>query len=79
MNDKNIEFFYDPEADILEIFIGESNYPPCYDEISPDIFEGRDEKTGELKGYKIFNLTKHKNLKNIKISIPINTNSLQVQ
>tara|TARA_Y100000034_G_C6728275_1_gene322518 strand:+ start:159 stop:386 length:228 start_codon:yes stop_codon:yes gene_type:complete len=75
MNDKNIEFFYDPEADMLEIFIGDSASPPIFDEISPDLFEGRDETTGELRGYKIFNLTKHKNLKNVKVSLPINISS----
>ena len=77
MKNKNIEFYYDPESDMLEIFIGESVSPPVFDEISPDIFEGRDEKTGELKGYKIFNLTKQKSLKNVKVSIPIDVGSLK--
>ena len=75
MKKKNIEFFYDPESDMLEIFIGKSESPPIFDEISPDLFEGRDEKTKELKGYKIFNLTKQKNLKNVKVSIPIDVSS----
>ena len=75
MKKNNIEFYYDPEADMLEIFIGESSSPPLFDEISPDLFEGRDEK-GELKGYKIFNLTKQKSLKNVKVSIPIDVSSL---
>ena len=79
MEDKNIEFLYDPEADMLEIFIGDSVYPVIFDEIAPDIFEGRDKKTRELKGYKIFNLTKQKSLRNIKVSIPIDVNSLQMQ
>jgi len=75
MNSK-IEFFYDPEADMLEIFIGNPKDKTLFDEISPDVFEGKDEKTGELKGYKIFNLTKHKNLKKVNISLPIDKKML---
>ena len=59
MKKNNIEFYYDPEVDMLEIFIGESNSPPIFDEISPDIFGGKDEN-GELTCYKIFNLRKRK-------------------
>ena len=74
MNKKNMEIYYDSEADILEIFTGEPA-PSYFNEIDDDIFEGRDRKTGELKGYKIFNLTKRKGnewLKNIKIPLPTN-------
>jgi len=71
---KTLEIYYDKEADILEIQIGEPT--ECYyDEIDDDLFEGHDEKTGELKGYKIFNITKRpdlKGLKKIKISLPAN-------
>ena len=74
MKQNNLGIYYDTEADILEIFIGEST--ACYfDEIEDDFFEGRDEKTGELKGYKIFNLTKRKEtewLKKVKIPLPTN-------
>ena len=75
MNSK-IEFFYDPEADMLEIFIGNSSSPPIFNEISPDIFEGKDQKTHGLRGYKIFNLTKQQNMKKVKVSIPIDIDSL---
>ncbi|MEK6934002.1 MAG: hypothetical protein AABW75_03940 [Nanoarchaeota archaeon] len=53
----NVEIDYDKEGDILEIFIGvpSSSY---FNEIYDDLFEGRDKKTGVLKGYKILNLTK---------------------
>lgn len=73
MTNKNIEIYYDREADILEIFIGGTS-PSYYNEIEDDLFEGRDKKTGELKGYKIFNLTKRGKdwLKKIKISLPVN-------
>ena len=77
MKSQNIEFFYDHKSDILEIFIGNSSSPPIFDEIAPDIFEGRDDKTGELVGYKIFNFTKQKSLRNVKASIPLDVSSLQ--
>ena len=70
MNKKNIEIDYDSEADILEIFIDgpSSSY---YNEIDDDLFEGRDKQTGELKGYKVLNLTKRGKdwLKKIKIPL----------
>lgn len=69
---QKLEIYYDIEDDVLEIQIGEPT--ECYfDEIEDDLFEGYDEDTGELKGYKIFNLTKRKGsdwLKKIKISLP---------
>ena len=70
MKQEKLEIYYDIEADILEIQIGETT--ECYfDEISDDLFEGHDEKTGELKGYKIFNFRKRgANFKNIKIPLP---------
>lgn len=73
MNNQNIEIDYDAEADILEIFIGEPT-PSHYDEVDDDLFEGHDMKSGKLKGYKIFNLTKRGKdwLKRIKIPLPTN-------
>ena len=71
MSNQNIEIDYDDEADILEIFIGEPT--ECYyDEIDYDLFEGYDKKTKEIKGYKIFNLTKRGKdwIKKIKIPLP---------
>lgn len=69
---KNIELNYDNETDILEIFIGSPS--PCdFEEIDDDVFEGRDEKTNELKGYKIFNFLKRggfEGTKKIKINLP---------
>ena len=72
MKQKNLELYYDIEADILEIIIGEPS--SCYfDEVSDDIFEAHDEVNGELKGYKIFNFLKKggfKDLKKIRILLP---------
>lgn len=71
MNPKNLEIYYDEEADILEIFIGEP-VASYFDEIDDDLFEGRDEKTNELRGFKIFNFRKRGGMKDIKISLPAN-------
>ncbi|MDO8467820.1 MAG: hypothetical protein Q7S56_02650 [Nanoarchaeota archaeon] len=72
MTQKTLELYYDNEADILEIFIGEPS-PSYFDEIEDDIFEAHDEITGELKGYKIFSFLKRggfKKVRGIKISLP---------
>lgn len=71
MNNKKMEVYYDAEADILEIFIGEPT-PSYYDEIADDLFEGHDEKTDELKGYKILNFLKRGGMKNVRIPLPAN-------
>ncbi len=72
----NLELYYDIHADILEIQIGRPT--SCYfDEIEDDLFEGHDEQTGELKGYKIFNFKKRANLgdkRKIKIPLPAKIN-----
>ena len=68
---QNLEIYYDVEADILEIFIGEST-ASYFDEIEDDVFEGRDENTNELRGFKIFNFKKRGGMKGIKISLPAN-------
>jgi hypothetical protein len=78
MNQKNLEIDYDSEDDTLEIFIGEPT--ECYfDEIDDDLFEGHDEETGELKGYKIFNFMKRGGMKNVKISFPANVEIKSVE
>ena len=74
MKSKNLEIYYDAEDDTLEIMIGEST-SSYYDEIEDDLFEGHDEKTNALTGYKIFNFMKRdgmKNLKKFKIALPAN-------
>jgi uncharacterized protein YuzE len=66
---QNINVYYDAETDILEIQLGEPT-ESYFDEISDDVFEGHDEKTGELKGFKIFNLSKRGGIKDINIPLP---------
>ncbi|PIN90032.1 hypothetical protein COU57_04945 [Candidatus Pacearchaeota archaeon CG10_big_fil_rev_8_21_14_0_10_32_14] len=76
MNNKKLDIYYDIEADILEITIGESS--SCiFDEVDDDLYEARDEKTNELKGYKIFNFLKRggfEDMNKIKIHLPANVN-----
>ena len=69
MTQKNLNIYYDVESDILEIQLGEPT-ESYFDEISDDIFEGHDEKTGELKGFKIFNFLKRGGIRNINIPLP---------
>lgn len=76
MTNKKIELNYNPETDLLEIFIGDP-VPSYFNEIGDDLFEGHDKETNELTGYKIFNLSKRKKqewIKSIKISLPANIN-----
>ena len=75
MDNKKIELNYDPESDLLEIFIGDP-IPSFYNEIDDDLFEGKSKETNELTGYKVFNLSKRKQewMKCVKISLPANVN-----
>ena len=73
MKNQNLQIYYDLEEDILEIQIGETT-ETYYDEIEDDLFEGHDEQTDELKGYKIFNFKKRGGMKNINIPLPAHVN-----
>jgi uncharacterized protein YuzE len=67
----NLEIYYDEEADILEIFLGKPT--ACYfNEIEDDLFEGREEGTNKLTGFKIFNFKKRGGMKGVSISLPAN-------
>ena len=68
---QNLELYYDEEADVLEVFLGEPT-PSYFEEIEDDVFEGKDKRTNELKGFKIFNFRKRGGIKNVKISLPAN-------
>ena len=68
---QNLEIDYDTEDDILEIFLGEPT--ACYfNEIDDDLFEGKEEGTDRLVGFKIFNFIKRGGMKNVKIPLPAN-------
>ncbi len=67
-----MNIFYDKEADILEITMGEP--VDCYfDEIDDDLFEAHDKKTHKLKGYKVFNFIKRSSMKNVKIPLQVSS------
>ncbi len=69
MKQNNLNISYDSDADILEIFIGNPS-PSLFEEIEDDIFEGKDEETNELTGFKIFNFRKRGRLKDVRIQLP---------
>ena len=73
MKQQDLQIYYDLEEDTLEIQIGEPT-ETYYDEIEDDLFEGHDEETDELKGYKIFNFKKRGGMKNVRISLPAHVN-----
>ncbi len=68
---KNMSIHYDPEADYLEVRFGKAT-AAYYENLGKDIFERRDEKTGKVKGYAIFNVKKRKEYApmDIKLKIP---------
>ena len=73
---KNYEIHYDEEADFLEVFFGEPT--PCLaEEIEPDVFVRRDEKTNEVKSIGIFSFKKRVGilkevLQKINLKMPLN-------
>ena len=69
-NKKNMSIYYDSESDYLEIRFGEPT-ESYYEKIAPDTFVRIDEKTGEIKGYAIYNTKKSSSpLKAINVEIP---------
>ena len=61
---------YDKEADYLEVRFGKATRA-YFEELSKDIFERRDEKTGKIKGYAVYNFLKRKQPKDIQIELPV--------
>ena len=65
-----LHIYYDSESDYLEIRFGDST-ESHYEKIGIDTFVRIDEKTGEIKGYAIFNVQKSENpLKTIDVELP---------
>ena len=59
------------EGDFLELRVGKPT-PSIYNDIGNDIFQRLDEKTGEVKGFAIFNFKKRtEKVKDINISLPV--------
>ena len=66
-----LNLYYDKEGDFLELRIGEPT-SSVYESIGNDVFQRMDEKTGEIKGFAIFNFKKRtEKLKNIDVPLPV--------
>jgi len=65
-----MNIYYDTESDYLEIVFGEPT--ECYyEKIDVDAYARIDEKTGEVKGYAIYNVKKSDSpIKSINVNIP---------
>jgi len=50
---------WDAEGDFLEVRFGKPT-PSYYEDNGDDVFERRDEETGEVRGYAFFNFMKKK-------------------
>ncbi len=69
--EEKMYIYYDTESDYLEIRFGEPT-ESYYEKIGPDTFARIDEKTGEKKGYAIFNIKKGTSpLKMLEVDIPL--------
>ncbi len=63
--------YYDEEADFLELRLGKPTISHFKD-LGNDVFQRIDEKTGEVRGFAIFNFKKRtEKLKSIEVSLPV--------
>ena len=69
-----LNLYYDEEGDFLEISVGKPT--KCYaSEVKPGVFLRIDEKSEEVKSIGILGFKKRtKNLKDIKLDIPVEVN-----
>ncbi len=66
-----LNIYYDEEGDFLELRIGKPTQS-VYNAIGNDIFQRVDEKTGEIKGFAVFNFKKRtEKLKEVEVSLPV--------
>ncbi|MBI4140209.1 hypothetical protein HY485_00060 [Candidatus Woesearchaeota archaeon] len=72
MNEKMF-IHWDAEGDFLEVRFGKPT-PSFYDDLGNDVFERKDEKTNQVKGYAFFNVIKK--MKKEPQDIAINLSSL---
>lgn len=54
---KKLALRYDPEGDILDVFIGKPK-EAIHEEIAEDVFIRKDLKTSEIRGFMIMNFAK---------------------
>ncbi len=70
METEKIHIYYDKEADYLEVIFGEPTQA-TYTKVAPDTFMRIDNKTGETKGFSVYNMRKGTmSLKTLNIEIP---------
>ena len=66
-----LHLHYDEEADFLELRVGKPT-TSVYEDIGNDIFKRIDEKSGEVKGFAIFNFKKRtEKLKDVEVPLPV--------
>ena len=66
-----LHLHYDEEADFLELRVGKPT-ASVYEDIGDDIFKRIDEKSGEVKGFAIFNFKKiTEKLKGVEVPLPV--------
>jgi len=68
---KQMFIHWDPDGDFLEVRFGKPT-PSYYEDKGDDLFERRDEESGQLKGYAFFNFLtrKRKVPKDIALNLP---------
>ena len=68
---EKLHIYYDEEGDFLELRIGKPT-PSVYNDIGKDVFQRIDEKTGETKGFAVFNFKKRtEKLKDVEVPLPV--------
>jgi uncharacterized protein YuzE len=68
--EKNLNFYYDKEGDILDISIGRPK-KAISEEISEDFFLRKDRKTGKIVGFMMLNFEKRFTKLGREESIPV--------
>lgn len=69
MKDK-LNINYNEEGDLLELIIGKPT-DAYYEEINEGVFERKDEKTGEIRGFSVFSFRKRMRNGDINIPLPV--------
>ena len=72
MKNKNkLNIHYDEEGDFLELRIGKAT-KSYFEDLGNDVFERKDEETGEIRGFAIFNFKKRAEKQmDIDVSLPV--------
>ena len=52
---KSVAVYYDPEGDILDVFIGKTQKGAIYEELTDDFLIRKDRRTGQVTGFMMMN------------------------